>query len=492
MGFVRGRHIRQGTHRVTHAHHRAETRRAHVQHVGTVYPSDPRRAGWHGGNWMRKAGEHAFGAKIEDCWLPFFCMTLDLISCAPIVRERSKRRRRGGTCAPPWRSSGSSPSRSPRPGASRDRDRGGRRRRSAGASDSKKNSDHKPGRLHVLVDGGYVNNLPTDVMRAMGARVVIGWTASGGGLRGGETLVVALSGAASSCDSGSRVGSAAVPRVPPWLPCSHTSRTSRITPTPPDDSAPWTSWYVPSSPTFRSSRSVGTRKSCARVTRRAFARFERGNSQTRTSYRRWTTARARGDPPRAEAAEDAREEEARLPSGGGGGGGCAAPEARRRRVAKRERAHASGTQGGFFFRGWGFDGGGGEDEDAWEGSYDRPGAGAGRGRYDWDEDSDDGGGGGGGGAAFEGERRAEAWVRGGGRYDRGFASPDQPAPSMTRRRVELIPPCRFSRFHASRRWTTRCDFRRRAAALIQVSHTGASSRARIAHRSTALERRTDR
>ena len=30
----------------------------------------------------------------------------------------------------------------------------------------------------------------------------------------------------------------------------------------------------------------------ARVTRRAFARFERGNSQTRTSYRRWTTARA--------------------------------------------------------------------------------------------------------------------------------------------------------------------------------------------------------
>ena len=177
----------------------------------------------------------------------------------------------------------------------------------------------------------------------------------------------------------------------------------------------------------------------ARVTRRAFARFERGNSQTRTSYRRWTTARARGDPPRAEAAEDAREEAPRSrarrdPAGARGAGADAEAEADGD-VAKRERARASGTQGGFFLRGWGFDGGGGVDEDAWEGSYDRPApARAGVGTIGT-RIPDDGGGGGGSGAAFEGERRAEAWVRGGGRYDRGFASPDQPAPSMTRRRA---------------------------------------------------------
>jgi lysophospholipid hydrolase len=36
--------------------------------------------------------------------------------------------------------------------------------------------------MHVLVDGGYVNNLPTDVMRAAGARVVIAVDVSGRGL----------------------------------------------------------------------------------------------------------------------------------------------------------------------------------------------------------------------------------------------------------------------------------------------------------------------
>ena len=37
---------------------------------------------------MNRALEPLFrGAKIEDCWLPFFCMTLDLISCAPIVHR---------------------------------------------------------------------------------------------------------------------------------------------------------------------------------------------------------------------------------------------------------------------------------------------------------------------------------------------------------------------------------------------------------------------
>ena len=40
----------------------------------------------------------------------------------------------------------------------------------------------EPGRLHVLVDGGYVNNCPTDVMRAMGARIIVAVDVSGHGL----------------------------------------------------------------------------------------------------------------------------------------------------------------------------------------------------------------------------------------------------------------------------------------------------------------------
>ena len=37
---------------------------------------------------MNKVLEPLFrGAKIEDCWLPFFCMTLDLVSCVPIVHR---------------------------------------------------------------------------------------------------------------------------------------------------------------------------------------------------------------------------------------------------------------------------------------------------------------------------------------------------------------------------------------------------------------------
>ena len=38
--------------------------------------------------------------------------------------------------------------------------------------------------MHVLVDGGYVNNLPTDVMRALGAHYVIAVDVAGEGLDG--------------------------------------------------------------------------------------------------------------------------------------------------------------------------------------------------------------------------------------------------------------------------------------------------------------------
>ena len=133
------------------------------------------------------------------------------------------------------------------------------------------------------------------------------------------------------------------------------------------------------------------------------ARFERGNSQTRTSSRRWTTARARGgsDPSRAEAAADAREER-RAPQHGDPAGARASTPKPRTTTATVATKRADGR----FARRWGPGGGGGEDEDAWEGSYDRRGAGAGAGAGagggggghagdDWDEDSDDGGGGGG-------------------------------------------------------------------------------------------------
>ena len=190
-----------------------------------------------------------------------------------------------------------------------------------------------------------------------------------------------------------------------------------------------------SDPRVRSVREIG-----ARVTRRAFARFERGNSQTRTSYRRWTTARARGDPPRAEAAEDAREEAPRSPERGRPSPARAAPAPtlgpKPTATPPNANARAHREPGVDSFAA----GGDSTVVAAWtktrgKGRTIRPGAGAGRGCTIGDEDSDDGGGGGGSGAAFEGERRAEAWVRGGGRYDRGFASPDQPAPSMTRRRA---------------------------------------------------------
>ena len=169
---------------------------------------------------MNKVLEPLFrGAKIEDCWLPFFCMTLDLVSCVPIVHRNgtlwryvrasmalvgflpplcdwAPRERAGaqGTDPSSPRSSmdqpggalqtvnstggnGSSPINSVstsgdagnKSGQSRDRRLSGLGRQ-------------EPGRLHVLVDGGYVNNCPTDVMRAMGARIIVAVDVSGHGL----------------------------------------------------------------------------------------------------------------------------------------------------------------------------------------------------------------------------------------------------------------------------------------------------------------------
>ena len=94
--------------------------------------------------------------KIEDCWLPFFCCTLDLISCMPIVH-------RNGTL---WRYIRASMALvgflPPVCDTEQDREQS----------------------MHVLVDGGYVNNLPIDVMRALGAHYVIAIDVAGEGLDG--------------------------------------------------------------------------------------------------------------------------------------------------------------------------------------------------------------------------------------------------------------------------------------------------------------------
>jgi lysophospholipid hydrolase len=111
-------------------------------------------------------------------------MTLDLISCAPIVH-------RNGTL---WRYVRASmalvgflpplcdrlPPRQAAAAAAVAAARAGVPSKSPRASTTP-GGDH-PGRLHVLVDGGYVNNLPTDVMRAMGARVIVAVDVSGHGL----------------------------------------------------------------------------------------------------------------------------------------------------------------------------------------------------------------------------------------------------------------------------------------------------------------------
>ena len=115
---------------------------------------------------MNRALEPLFrGAKIEDCWLPFFCVTLDLISCVTIVH-------RNGTL---WRYVRASmalvgflpPVCDQKP---------------IGKGKGDGSHSNKSSQMHVLVDGGYVNNLPTDVMRAAGARIVIAVDVSGRGL----------------------------------------------------------------------------------------------------------------------------------------------------------------------------------------------------------------------------------------------------------------------------------------------------------------------
>ena len=51
------------------------------------------------------------------------------------------------------------------------------------ASSSSKNANHDAGRLHVLVDGGYANNLPADIMKdLLGANMVVAIEVAGEGL----------------------------------------------------------------------------------------------------------------------------------------------------------------------------------------------------------------------------------------------------------------------------------------------------------------------
>jgi predicted acylesterase/phospholipase RssA len=149
---------------------------------------------------MNKVLEPLFrGAKIEDCWLPFFCMTLDLVSCVPIVHRNGTLWRyvRASMALvgflPPlcdWApreaagAEGTDPS-SPRTSldgkTAESAARTSMNDRSELPDDTKPTRGRRlsrvgrqePGKLHVLVDGGYVNNCPTDVMRAMGARVIV-------------------------------------------------------------------------------------------------------------------------------------------------------------------------------------------------------------------------------------------------------------------------------------------------------------------------------
>ena len=289
--------------------------------------------------------------------------------------------------------------------------------------------------------------------------------------------------------NGSRAGSAAVPRVPPWLPCSHTSRTSRITPTPPDDSAPWTSWCVPRSrdtdPRVRPSarnRAPGHEAGLRAVRCRKLAR--------RTSYRRWTTARARGDPPRAEAAEDAREGySSRASETLAGAAPAPAPTAdRRRRRQTRTRARIGNP-------GWILSPRVGDSTvvAAWTKTRGRVGETSRRRR--------------GPGSVRLGRgfrrrrrrrRRAERRSRGASRGSVGARRREVRSrvrqPGSARAVHDAKTRVRIPLPGSTRRVSQVVIQSRRApssrGASIQVSHTGASSRARIAHRSTALERST--
>ncbi|XP_062514958.1 patatin-like phospholipase domain-containing protein 6 isoform X2 [Corticium candelabrum] len=93
------------------------------------------------GGALNKLIRDMFGEKrIEDLWLPYFCMTTDLNTSKPRVHQL-------GTIWPYVRASMSL----------------------AGYMPPLCDPDDG----HLLVDGGYVNNLPADVMRSHGAKTVI-------------------------------------------------------------------------------------------------------------------------------------------------------------------------------------------------------------------------------------------------------------------------------------------------------------------------------
>ena len=104
-------------------------------------------------------------SKIEDCWLPFYCVTLDLISSRSIAH-------RNGTLWRYVRASMTLVGFLPPLYDKLD----------APASSSK-NANEDAGRLHVLVDGGYANNVPADMMKDLfGANTVIAVDVGGEGL----------------------------------------------------------------------------------------------------------------------------------------------------------------------------------------------------------------------------------------------------------------------------------------------------------------------
>ncbi|CAM9763602.1 unnamed protein product, partial [Chrysoparadoxa australica] len=109
----------------------------------------------------------SFGeTKIEDLWLNYRCITTDLSSC-------SERCHKTGTL---WRYVRASMS-------------------LAGFLPPVCDEDQQTGQIHYLVDGGYCNNLPADVMkREMGAEVVIACDVGGAWTFGGANYGDNLSG----------------------------------------------------------------------------------------------------------------------------------------------------------------------------------------------------------------------------------------------------------------------------------------------------------
>jgi predicted acylesterase/phospholipase RssA len=107
-------------------------------------------------------------SKIEDCWLPFFCMTLDLVSSRSIAH-------RNGTL---WRYVRASMALVGFLPPLCDKLDSSNNNNSSGSG-----YDIDAGRLHVLVDGGYANNVPADVMKdLLGANTVIAVDVGGEGL----------------------------------------------------------------------------------------------------------------------------------------------------------------------------------------------------------------------------------------------------------------------------------------------------------------------